>query len=106
MSASDASRSVLARGDYTFTNPAWMDLIDYDSTFTQPQWTLLAVTYDGTTERLYKDGKLMKQFTSTVSLGNNPITQFFTSNDAYWDDLAIYDHALSATQLLAHRQAR
>jgi hypothetical protein len=106
MSASDASRSVLARGDYTFTNPAWMDLIDYDSTFTQPQWTLLAVTYDGTTERLYKDGKLMKQLTSTVSLGQNPITQFFTSNDAYWDDLAIYDHALSAAQLLAHYQAR
>jgi hypothetical protein len=105
MNTSPGMRSVVARGDYSVISAPWSSVSDSDASGA-PQWTLLAVTYDGATMRLYKDGVLQGQVASTVSLAANPITMFLTSNDAYWAKLAIYDHGLTATELLAHYQAR
>ena len=105
MNTAPGMRSVVARGDASVISAPWASVSDSDGSGA-PQWTLLAVTYDGGTLRLFKDGVLQGQVASTVALPANPITMFLTSNDAYWAKLAIYDHAVSAAELLTHYQSR
>lgn len=76
--------------------------------FTQNAWHLIAGTYDGTTARVYYDGA---EVGSTAATGNlNALTSgtFYVGNEIdagprYWqgrlDEVAIYNRALSATEI-------
>ncbi|MCW2986416.1 MAG: Kelch repeat-containing protein [Conexibacter sp.] len=100
-SPSASINSVLARGEYTL--PPFGSFVIYE--YAQYGWTHLAVTYDGNDVRLYKGGVLQRTLASTTSLPANPITRFLASNDATWDELAIYDRALGAGEVAQHAVA-
>jgi hypothetical protein len=106
MTGAPSANRVLARGDTSYVLPEWTAFGGSFITSNGVPWTHMAVTYDGTTVRLYKNGVQQASFTSTVSLPTNPVTQFLTSNDATWDELALYDRALTATELQGHYSAR
>jgi len=87
-------------------------LCDYASSATTLQagtWYHLAATYDGTTMRVYVDGALDGQATSTRSLPaiTDPLRigwdgTYYPTLDGTIDEVALFDVALSAARVQAH----
>jgi hypothetical protein len=74
----------------------------------QGQWMHLASTWDGTTIRHYLNGALLAQtaaFSGTLHAGSGPLvigSNFPYNNTAYQgalDDVRVYDHALSTSEV-------
>jgi hypothetical protein len=86
-------------------------LCDYANSATtlQPGTCHLAATYDGTTMRVYVDGALDGQFTSTRSLPavTAPLRlgwdgSYYPTLEGTLDEVALFDVALSAARIQAH----
>jgi hypothetical protein len=69
------------------------------------QWAHVAVTYDGATVKGYCNGLLTNSLTDSTSVTAPSSMRFFGSNAAY-DELAIYDRALTQNEVQAHYAAR
>ena len=79
-------------------------------------WTHVVATYDGTTLTLYENGSAVGQVTGLsgpvaigtqgVRLGGYAITGHQYNFDGRVDEAAIYNYALSATQVAAHYARR
>ncbi|MBT8160978.1 MULTISPECIES: LamG domain-containing protein [Arthrobacter] len=75
------------------------------------QWTYCAATYDGTNITLYVNGAQVAQVASSLSVSSAG-SVFRIANDgiglpiqAMVDEVAVYTHALTATQILNHYNA-
>ncbi len=80
-------------------------------------WYHVAATYDGSTIRLYVNGRLDSSLASSLSLNDHSVPLQFGSVGSYsdpsWyskyggllDDVAVYSTALSATQVRTHYNA-
>jgi len=71
-------------------------------------WHHLVFTYNGSTLRIYVDGTLQSSAASTVSLlaGTQPLSVGSGPTNAFYgtiDEAAVYDYALTLTQIQAHR---
>ncbi len=78
------------------------------------RWQYIASTWDGTTWRNYLDGQLVQSGTWTgqiatsyapLTIGSNSLFDSTKFNGTI-DEVAIYDHALSAEQITSHYYAR
>jgi len=75
------------------------------------QWVHVAATYDGTTIRLYRDGAEVAWAASAgqIAVNDKPFliggTEGGSAGQNFWkgaiDELAVYDHALTATEIAA-----
>lgn len=64
------------------------------------KWTHVAVTHEGSTAKIYINGKLADTFSYAASNQYNYETQLFESSSLrYLNDYRIYDHALSAREV-------
>jgi hypothetical protein len=82
------------------------------SGFEITQWHHYAGTYDGSALRLYVDGvaRGSRTFAGSIASDNGPLVigrddGYPRYGNAYIDEVALYDKALTATRLLAHAQA-
>jgi hypothetical protein len=80
-----------------------------DAPLTVDTWVHLALTYDRTLIRLYKDGTLVTSTsatafvatnTSTLQIGGSVFSEFFTG---LIDEIRIYNYARSASQVVTDR---
>ncbi len=69
-------------------------------------WTHLAATYDGTTLRLYVNGTLQSSLTKTTTIATNTLPLTLGAEPGGYrpytgtlDDIHLYDHALTPTQI-------
>jgi hypothetical protein len=79
--------------------------------FPTDQWVYVAATYDGTTIRLYRDGVEVATAASAgqIAVNDKPFligrTEGGSVGPNFWkgsiDELSLYDHALTATELTA-----
>lgn len=76
------------------------------------QWIHIAGTYDGTTMRLYINGALISSIASSKSIVAGSGTSFQIAHDnrgfnysGMVDEVAVYTHVLTATQIQAHYNA-
>ena len=79
------------------------------------QWHHIAGTWDGTTLRMYVDGVLsgiasfaapLMTTDGPIGIGQYPYTDGGFRLDGSLDDVAIYDHALTSTQIAQHYALR
>lgn len=77
------------------------------------RWYAVAATYDGTVARLYLDGQLQASASSVAGLPDlgATLTLGARSDSTEWwagnlDEVAVYDSALTASQVAAHYEAR
>jgi hypothetical protein len=98
-----------------YTSSAWKFERIGSGTYNTLQWTTppvtgtkyyVAVTYDGSTMRLYVNGVERASKASTVSIVNHSSSLRLGRNvSGTLDEPAIYSHALSATEIAAHYAA-
>jgi hypothetical protein len=67
-------------------------------------WGHVAITYDGATVKTYCNGTLYQSVASTTSVAA-PDVRFFSAQAAF-DELAVYDRALSASEITNHYAQR
>lgn len=72
-------------------------------TAARARWTHLALTYDGTTVRTYRDGTRVGARRAALAVTTRPLR--FGAFEGRLDDLRLYDGALTATQIAADRRA-
>lgn len=72
-------------------------------TAARARWTHLALTYDGTAVRTYRDGTLVGATRARLPATTRPLT--FGAFAGRLDDIRVYDGALTATQIAADRRA-
>lgn len=94
----------------------YLDLTDEEITTAVPAssvWTHVAGTYDGTKLKLYVNGALVNEGTSTLSLPDRSAAFAIGAKggdsgswfDGDIDEVAVYDKALSAQRIAAHHAA-
>lgn len=71
-------------------------------------WYHVVITYDGTTARLYVDGRMASEASGNYNPNSNKPLTFGQRTDAQWlnngllDEVAFYNYALSADQIRDH----
>ena len=83
---------------------SWGDDMTDIPNFWDGNWHFIALTYDGTTAKLYADGVLMQSAAKSWNLVPNVCyIGCYLDNSAFWngpvDDVRIYNRALSQTEI-------